>query len=242
MSILRTRTVQLLSKPRSVLKLARQAYGVTAISHANRNFSSSSVVQENISDVKVTDRMSLKGRNIFVTGGGRGIGFAICKAIAQLGGNVAVIDALPEPVEEFYSLESKYGVKAFYLKADVTQQQSLESAFSEAVKQNGPFQGCVPAAGIALDKPITDHAWDESQRILMVNTMGTFWTAKLMAEHVKEHGLGASIVMIASVAAQGIKVSELLSFRVFRLTLSVICGYCRSRSRTYRSITCPKQL
>ena len=152
--------------------------------------------------------MSLKDRNVFVTGGGRGIGFGICKAIAQLGGNVAVIDALPEPVEEFHTLETKYGTKTFYQSADVTQRQSLESAFSEAAKVIGPFQGCIPAAGIALDKPIADHMWAESQRVLMVNTMGTFWTVKLMADHMREHGAGGSIVLIASVAAQGIKVSR----------------------------------
>lgn len=163
---------------------------------------------QNLSDVSVTDRMSLKGRNIFITGGGRGIGFAITKAVAQLGGNIAVVDALPEPVEEFHSLGSKYGAKTFYQKADVTNQSSIESAFKNAVSEVGEFEGCVPAAGIALDKPVFEHGWDESVRVLMVNTMGTFWTAKLVADHMKQHGKGGSIVMIASVAAQGIKVSR----------------------------------
>jgi sorbose reductase len=177
-------------------------YGV-----AQRNFSISKINRQDLSDVKITDRMSLKDRNFLITGGGRGIGFAICKAITQLRGNVAVIDALSEPVEEFHTLGDKFGTKTFYQKADVTDQQSLESAFSSAVKSIGPLQGCVPAAGIALDKPLADHGWDESLKVLMVNTMGTFWTVKLVADHMREHGQGGSIVMIASVAAQGIKAS-----------------------------------
>lgn len=156
--------------------------------------------------MRLMDRLTLRDRNILVTGGGRGIGFAICKAIAELGGNVAVIDALSKPVDEFHTLRKNYGTKTFYQSADVTDQKSLESAFLNAAKEIGTFQGCVPAAGIALDKPFADHSWDESLKVLMVNTMGTFWTTKLVADHMREHGQGGSIVMIASVAAQGIKV------------------------------------
>ena len=187
--------------------LFRQSNVAVVNGIAKRSFSFSRSNREDLSNVKITDRMSLKGRNILITGGGRGIGFAICKAIAQLGGNVAVIDALSEPVEEFHTLGDKFGTKTFYQKADVTHQHSLESAFSTAAKEVGPFQGCVPAAGIALDKPLADHGWNESLKVLMVNTMGTFWTVKLVADHMREHGQGGSIVMIASVAAQGIKVS-----------------------------------
>lgn len=90
----------------------------------------------------------------------------------------------------------------------MTQQNSLESAFDSVLKQAGSFQGCVTAAGIALDKPFADHQWEESQRVLNVNVMGTFWTAKLMATHMASQAQGGSIVMVASIAAQGIKVPE----------------------------------
>jgi len=136
------------------------------------------------------------------------IGFAICKAVAQMGGNVAVIDALPEPVEEFHTLEKKFGIKATFQNADVTSENSLTSAVESAVSKHGEFHGCVPAAGIALDKPLAQHTWAESQRVLMVNTMGTFWTVKLIADNMAKHGQGGSIVLIASVAAQGIKIPE----------------------------------
>jgi NAD(P)-dependent dehydrogenase (short-subunit alcohol dehydrogenase family) len=165
----------------------------------------------------------MKGRNVLVTGGGRGIGFAICKAIAQLGGNVAVIDALPEPVDEFHQLGQKYGTKATFQTADVTKEDSLTSAFEAAVSELGEFHGCVPAAGIALDKPLADHQWAESQRVLMVNTMGTFWTVKLMADHMAKYGQGGSIVMIASIAAQGIKIPE-QNLAIYNMSKSAVKG------------------
>ena len=165
----------------------------------------------------------MKDRTVLVTGGARGIGFAICKAVAQLGGNIAVIDALPEPVEEFHTLGDKYGVKAFYEQADATQQSSLESAFNSTLEKSGGFQGCVTAAGVALDKPFSSHTWQEARRVLDVNVMGTFWTAKLVADHMAESGKGGSIVMIASIAAQGIKVPE-QNLAIYNMSKAAVKG------------------
>ena len=178
------------------------------VDQAFRSFTASRSRREDISEVKVSDRLGLQGKSVLVTGGGQGIGFAISKAIAQQGGNVAVLDALPEPVEEFHALSKKYGIKTFFQRADVTKQGSLESGFDAAVKEIGPLQGCVPAAGIAIDKPIAETNWEEALRVLEVNTLGTWGTAKTFAAHVRSHGQGGSIVMIASVAAQGVKVPE----------------------------------
>lgn len=158
--------------------------------------------------ISIADRLSMIGKTVLVTGGGRGIGFAITKAIAQMGGNVAVIDSLPQPVEEFHTLAEKFGNKATYHQGDVTKQDFLEAAFNGAVKSAGELHGCVAAAGVVIDKPFFDHQWEECQKVLAVNTMGTFWTAKLAAQHMAEHGKGGSLVMIASIAAQGTKIPQ----------------------------------
>ncbi|KAK3670800.1 hypothetical protein LTR78_009244 [Recurvomyces mirabilis] len=165
----------------------------------------------------------MKGKSVLVTGGGRGIGFAICKAIAQMGGNIAVLDSLPKPVDEFDQLESRYGVKTSFTQADVTKQSSLEAGFKLAVDNVGPFQGCVPAAGIAVDKPFLEQTWDEATGVLNVNVLGTFWTAKLMTAHMQQHGQGGSIVLIASIAGQGIKVPE-QNLAIYNMSKAAVKG------------------
>lgn len=60
---------------------------------------------------RVQDLFSLKGRTVVITGGARGIGLSFGFAVAEVGGNVAIIDTLPEPHEHFYKLEKEYGVK-----------------------------------------------------------------------------------------------------------------------------------
>lgn len=63
----------------------------------------------------VQDLFSLEGRTIVITGGARGIGLSFAFAIAEVGGNVAILDALEKPHEHFYKLQKEFKVKVkFY--------------------------------------------------------------------------------------------------------------------------------
>lgn len=59
----------------------------------------------------VQDLLSLKDRTVVITGGARGLGLAFGFAVAESGGNVAIIDYLDKPHEHFYKLEKDFGVK-----------------------------------------------------------------------------------------------------------------------------------
>jgi NAD(P)-dependent dehydrogenase (short-subunit alcohol dehydrogenase family) len=143
--------------------------------------------------------------------------------VAQLGGNIAVLDALPEPSKEFHGLSNDYGVEIMYERVDVTVQSSLERGFENVVDKTGGIHGCVTAAGITLERPFAEHTWDESQRLLNVNVMGTFWTAKLVADHLRARGEGGSLVLIASVAAQGIIV-PMQSLSMYNMSKAAVKG------------------
>lgn len=58
----------------------------------------------------VQDLISLKGRTIVITGGGRGLGLAFGFAIAEVGGNVAIIDLLDKPHDHFQKLATEFSV------------------------------------------------------------------------------------------------------------------------------------
>lgn len=122
-----------------------------------------------IRDVRPT--FELTGRNYIVTGGAQGIGFTIARAICEMGGNVSIWDIQDKPVnqEEFDSLSSRFGSKTLYIQADVTKQASLEAAFQKTLDNFKSIDGCVPAAGIAIDKPFVDQTWEEFTRIQEIN-------------------------------------------------------------------------
>ncbi|KAG9657813.1 NAD(P)-binding protein, partial [Aureobasidium melanogenum] len=153
----------------------------------------------------MTDRLEdvrpmfeLKGRNYIVTGGAQGIGFAATRVICEMGGNVAVLDIQSKPVDDFAILSSKYGTKTVYIQTDVTKQDSLNESFAEALEVLGTIDGCVPAAGIAIDKAFVDQTWEEFTRIQEINVRGTFFIVQLVAKQIIKQGSKGSIVMIAS--------------------------------------------
>jgi len=144
---------------------------------------------------------SLTGRNYIVTGGGQGIGFAVTRAICEMGGNVAVLDLRTEPVEAFNSLSSQFSVKTEYFQTDVTKEASLISSFEKAIASLGSLDGLVPAAGIVIDKPFVEQTWDEVDRIQQVNVMGTFFAAQLAVKQMLKQSTPGSIVLVASICA-----------------------------------------
>ena len=124
-------------------------------------------MSDKIEDVRPA--FELTGRSYVVTGGAQGIGFALTRAICEMGGNVAVWDVQSKPVEEFETLSSKFGVKTIFIQTDVTKQESLQAAFDKTLQEFKSIDGCVPAAGIAIDKPFVDQTWDEYNKIQDIN-------------------------------------------------------------------------
>lgn len=162
----------------------------------------------------------LRGRNYVVTGGAQGIGFALTRAICEMGGNVAVMDIQDKPVDEteWKNLSQKFGAKTLYIQTDVTKQESLNSSFEKAIKELGSIDGLVPAAGIAIDKPFIEQTWEEFTRIQEINVRrlrcpdierylftdtkvqvrGTFFAAQLATKQMLAQKTGGSMVLIAS--------------------------------------------
>ncbi|OJJ54435.1 hypothetical protein ASPSYDRAFT_35142 [Aspergillus sydowii CBS 593.65] len=133
----------------------------------------------------VRPKFDLNGRNYIVTGGAQGIGFAVTRAICEMGGNVAVMDIQQGPVADFHSLGKEFG-------------GSLNRAFTAALSELSTIHGLVPAAGIAIDKPFVDQTWDEFTRIQEINVRGTFFISQLVAKQILKQGSGGSLVLIAS--------------------------------------------
>ncbi|CAJ0552448.1 Ff.00g064270.m01.CDS01 [Fusarium sp. VM40] len=155
----------------------------------------------------VHDLISLKGRTIVITGGGRGLGLAFAFAVAEVGGNVAIIDVLDKPHDHFNKLESEFGIKAKLYKSDVTNYETLKSTVDEIVKDFGRIDGLITAAGICPDEPFLKRSPESVARCMNINVLGTYYAAQLAAAQMSKqeptdfNQRGGSIVLIASIAA-----------------------------------------
>ena len=76
-----------------------------------------------------------------ITGGARGLGLAFAFAIAEVGGDVAIIDALDTPHEHFYKLERDFNIKVKLYKSDVTKFEVLKTTFDQIVADFGRIDG-----------------------------------------------------------------------------------------------------
>ena len=131
-----------------------------------------------------------------VTGSGGGIGRAIADKLISEGANVVFTDISEKYLEEAtlqYSSDQAIGCQC-----DVTKAESLEDAIQKTCLQFGGLDIVVHSAGLAISKPLVDTTeadWNLLQNVLV---KGQFLLSKLAARIMKIHGLGGSIVNIAS--------------------------------------------
>ncbi|KAL0932493.1 short-chain dehydrogenase reductase sdr [Colletotrichum truncatum] len=155
----------------------------------------------------VHNLLSLKGRTVVITGGARGLGLAFALAVAEVGGNVAILDAAQEPHEHFYQIQKEHDIKLKYYRSDVTNFEVLKQTFDGIVEDFGRIDGLVTAAGICPDEPFLQRNPESVARCISINVLGTYFAAQLAAaqmvkqEPTEFNSRGGSIVMIASIAA-----------------------------------------
>ena len=141
--------------------------------------------------------LDLNGRVAVVTGGSRGIGFAVVSALHEFGAHVVIADLLDAQGE---AAAASFGGRAEYVHLDVTDATAVEQVFADIARRRGRIDILVTSAGIANHDPSLDldrGTWD---RVLAVNATGTFWCAREAARHM--HGRGGSIVAIGSMSGE----------------------------------------
>jgi 3-oxoacyl-[acyl-carrier protein] reductase len=141
----------------------------------------------------------LQGKNVFVSGGSRGIGAAIVKKMAEVGANVAFTyqksqneaNALVKAIEA-------QGVKGLAIQVDAMEAEQVIVAVQKAVSTLGAIDILVNNAGIFELKSITESTLEDYERIEKVNIKAVF--AATM-EAVKSMPAGGRIINIGSVNA-----------------------------------------
>jgi 3-oxoacyl-[acyl-carrier protein] reductase len=144
----------------------------------------------------------LDGKAIIVTGGGQGIGEAICLGIAAEGGNVLVADINEETASAVAAKCAALGVKAVAMKCDVTNEAEGAAAVKKSIDELGGVWGVVNNAGITQDSTLlkmTEQQWD---RVMAVNLKSLYTMSKPAVAYMKESGAGGSIINISSIVGK----------------------------------------
>jgi len=100
--------------------------------------------------------MKLKGQTAIVTGGGRGIGRAICQSLAGEGANIVIVARTEREIRETARLVEKQGVRALAVKTDIRKEEEVINMVSKAVNAFGRIDILVNNAGVAYRKYLVE--------------------------------------------------------------------------------------
>jgi 3-oxoacyl-[acyl-carrier protein] reductase len=127
------------------------------------------------------------GRSVLVTGGSRGIGLSVAQAFREAGDEVAITYRGGEPPADFLAV-----------KCDVTEPETVDTAFAEIEEKQGPVEVLVANAGITRDTLLLRMSEDDWASVIETNLTGAFRVAKRAAKGMLRLRRGR-IVFVSSV-------------------------------------------
>jgi len=144
--------------------------------------------------VVAEDASAMLRGGVIVTGGGSGIGAAVCRQLAAQGVPVGVLDRNASAAEQIAE-----EVGAIALTANVANAADLAAELEQGAEQLNGLVGLVNNAGIGNLKSFESYTEAEIDLIFAVNFSGTYSAMRVAAPIMRASG-GGSIVNVASVS------------------------------------------
>ena len=139
----------------------------------------------------------LEGKVAFVTGGGQGIGEAICRRLAQAGAKVGVFDRNAAGAQRV-----ALDIRGHAVAGDMTSEADVETAVEDVHDHLGPIDILVNNAGITGKAgKLWELAKSDWEQVLAVNVIGPVLCCKAVINGMRERKYGR-IVTIASIAGK----------------------------------------
>jgi len=147
--------------------------------------------------------MILKGRTAIVTGGGQGIGQAICRICAEEGANVVIVDINESLARETETLLQREGLLGKAIKTDVSDGKAVKALVDSVLEDSGRVDILVNNAGFGLFRSIEQCTEEEWERVMAVNLKGPFLIAKALFPAMKAQQSGAVVNMVSVAGKTG---------------------------------------
>lgn len=143
----------------------------------------------------------LAGKVALVTGASRGIGFAIARALAEDGADVALAARSEAPLKNAAAELAMFGSKAIPIPMDVTEADQVARGVAEATHSLGHVDILVNNAGIAESAPLLKLGPELWERTLRTNLTSVYLCTRAALPGMLERGWGR-VINVASVAGK----------------------------------------
>ena len=143
---------------------------------------------------------ALKGQTALVTGGARGIGFAIAGQLAEQGARIAIADLDQSQMDVARNALEAGGAQVTCIPLDVSSSEQCNAAVEAASEfGGGRLEIMVHSAGIGLERGFLETSDEDWARMIDVDLSGAFYCCRAAGRKMKTAGYGR-IVNIASTA------------------------------------------
>lgn len=143
----------------------------------------------------------LSGRTAIVTGGDRGIGFAIARGLAGAGASVVIANRKAAEGESAAESLRKEGLNAAAVPTDVSSLPSIADLVAKVMKDFGKIDVLVNNAAIVIRKPAEEYTEEDWDNIMNTNLKGLFFCSQFVGREMIKRKQG-KIINLSSVVSQ----------------------------------------
>ena len=146
----------------------------------------------------------MSGKTALVTGGNRGIGFAVAKGLAEHGADVAIIARDQKQLEAASrQIQADTGKKVWTFSFDLADTKAIEALFENIIAETAGVDILVNCAGTTVRAPAEDIDADSWNQVIEVNLTAAFVISQAFCRHRRQAGKGGKIINIGSLMCHG---------------------------------------
>jgi NAD(P)-dependent dehydrogenase (short-subunit alcohol dehydrogenase family) len=144
---------------------------------------------------------TLEQKVVFVTGGGRGLGAAICNTLADAGATVVVAEINMDNAQNVVAGIEGRGGRAFAMRVDIGEDREADRAIADTVARHGRLDALINNAGVDFTLPVEELSVAQWDAVMRTNLRGPFLLSKYATPVMRRQGSG-HIVNVTSTAAK----------------------------------------
>jgi 2-keto-3-deoxy-L-fuconate dehydrogenase len=185
----------------------------------------------------------LHGKTAIVTGGGSGIGQAICQLFARQGARVAILDIQEAEARATAEAIRAAGGSALAIRCDIADAADVKSAFDAAESGAGPLSILVNNAGVAHVGTLETTSEADFDRVCRVNIKGAYLCAQQAIARMVPRGGGVLLNMASIASLIGVPdrfVYSVTKGAILTMTYSIAIDYMKKGIRC--NCICPARI
>lgn len=155
-------------------------------------------------------RLDLRGQVVLITGGARGLGFALAREFGRHGAHIVICARDAEEVAVASGELIRQGIEALGVQCDVSRPDDVQSMVREALERFDRIDVLVNNAGIIIVGPVRNQRLEDFQEAMDIIFWGAVHTTNVMLPYMLERHTGR-IVNIASIGGK-VSVPHLLPY------------------------------